>query len=251
MGNECKQCTQDVQSISIPTQQNIITQSHQYSFGMNQLDNDINFEFSSIDIPTVPQFGFEQQKIKADLFPPQALRVVTEDSNMSLLDCEETVEQQIKEDIDCAKQIKRFQSQEDYYNAQQSNRMRYMNGSNLTASSEAQIQQQQQSQRSIQKQRQLVWDCRTINKELQQKKKDNSNSMNHLIQTDQQGLTGREKPKRKTHTPYQFNKQSEEQNQTKLNEKKNFHPKPKKDEFVQQKAKYLQQSQSSEFFKYN
>ncbi|CAK58340.1 unnamed protein product (macronuclear) [Paramecium tetraurelia] len=257
MGNECKTCTQDARQISIPTQQNIITQSHQYSFGMNCIDNDVNFEFSSVDISTVPQFGFEQQKLKADLFPPQALRAASEDSITSLLDQEETIEQQIKEDIRITKQIKRFQSQEEYYNTQQSIRMRYIDGSYLTASSEAQLQQQQQSQRSIQKQRQLIWDCRTVNKELKQKKKESSNQKTNpnsktiLLQSDQQGLSEKEKPKRKTHTSHQLNQAREDDNQIKPNEKRKFHPKIKKDEFVQYKINYQSQSQRSDFLKYD
>ncbi|CAD8056747.1 unnamed protein product [Paramecium sonneborni] len=190
MGNECKQCTQDAQSVIIQNQQIIQTQPHQYSFGMNHIDDDINFEFSSIDLPTIPQFGLEQKKIKADFLPPQALNVVTDHFSMTQSDNEdneESFKQQINEETGCNKQIQRFQSGEENFTPFQSISKGNIIGSNLTTSSELQIQQQQSS-RSIQKQRQLIWDSRTVNQELKQKKNFLSNSGIKFIEFEQKSL---------------------------------------------------------------
>ncbi|CAD8141970.1 unnamed protein product [Paramecium pentaurelia] len=248
MGNECKQCTQDVQSIDFQSQHNIITQSNQYSFGMNCVDHDINFEFSSIDNPTVPQFGLESLKIKADLLPPQALKVSFEDSNISLLDLEETIEQQVNQEINCTKLLSRFQSQEENSIVQQKIKMKQITGSNLTTSSEVQLQQLQPSQRSIQKQRQLLWDSRTVNKELKQRKKAHLNSMTQFEQIDYQGSARKEKSM--THLPQELNKKKDN-NQIKQSEQKiqNLNS-TIQDEFLYKQINYQQKMQQKKFLKY-
>ncbi|CAK88053.1 unnamed protein product (macronuclear) [Paramecium tetraurelia] len=245
MGNECKQCTTDVQSVGFQSQHNVITQSHQYSFGMNCIDHDLNFEYSSLDVPTVPQFGFEQQKIKADLFPPQALRVASEDSNMSFFDLEETVEQQINSPNNCAIQLQKNSSQEENSIVQYTTKMKQTAGSNLATSLEVHIQQQQTSQRSIQKQRQLFWDSRTVNKELQQNKKANQTFISQLEYFDQ--LCSSRKEKTMVYIPLELNKNRDNKKQMKQSEKNLNLNQKIQDEFLQQKINEHYNIQQSKF----
>ncbi|CAD8137519.1 unnamed protein product [Paramecium octaurelia] len=248
MGNECKQCTTDVQSVGFQSQQNVITQTHQYSFGMNYVDHDLNFEYSSLEVPTVPQFGLEQQKIKADLFPPQALRVASEDSNMSLFDLEETVEQQVNSPNNYAKMLEQIQSQEENSIVQYTTKMKQITGSNLATSLEVHIQQQQSSQRSIQKQRQLFWDSRTVNKELQQNKKANQTFRSQLEYFDQ--LCSSRKEKTMVYIPLELHKNRNNNNQMKQSEKILNLNQKQKDEFLQQKIIDQQNIQQSKCLNY-
>ncbi|CAD8059715.1 unnamed protein product [Paramecium sonneborni] len=226
MGNECKQCKQDSQSVILQTQQIIQTQSHQYSFGMNHIDNDINFEFSSLDIHSVPQFGLEQKKIKANLLPPQALSIVSDQFTMTQSENEESLEQQNDWEANCQQQIQRFTSEEENFISFQSINQGNIIGNNQTTSSELQIQlqQQQQSYRSIQKQRLLIWDSRTVNQELKQKKKIISNSEIQFNKFDQKYFAQNDVERRNI---------LKRKNDTliKKNEKKIINSNSKKDEF--------------------
>ncbi|CAD8053614.1 unnamed protein product [Paramecium sonneborni] len=161
MGNQCKQCTQDLQSKTLNTQQNLQSNYKLYSFG---LENSFHFEYNQIN--GVPQFGQQTRKLKVFLDPPKVVRKLSEESFISPQELEDskeifqTCENQIKQPL------KRVQSEEQIELGPSPIRKRNVSETNNTRKSK----KKKSLSNIAQNQRLLQWDSRIINQQLKQAK---------------------------------------------------------------------------------
>ncbi|CAD8061549.1 unnamed protein product [Paramecium sonneborni] len=161
MGNQCKECTQELQTQTLKTQQNLQSNNKLFSFG---IENSLHFEYNSINV--VPQFEQPTLKLKVFLTPPTMVRQLSEESFQSLQELDDqketfqVCEQQMK------KQLTRIQSQEQI--AQRPSPIRKRN---FSESYNVQKPKKKKSPSNIDKNyRSSLWDSRTINQQLRQAK---------------------------------------------------------------------------------